>query len=238
MLLPPSTQIKRTPIVLPDKSKLSVQRVLRCPAIQELNSHIDENSDYMSTANWLKNEGYSYSVEDIKDYTIYRRKLSIISVEEEYIKPIGEPPLLMKRPNRERLKSEIEALDYLIQSGYESLKRYKGKPIEPSTMMAAIKLKNELTGGHHEFLTNYGTEHLQEVEAKKYELIIQHLISYIPNEFREEAISQIANIENDYYKQTEYYEDYLKSLGTLTQKQITERVLIWEKDRREAAGYD
>ena len=238
MLLPPSApQIKRTPIVLPDKSKSSVQKVLRCPRLGELNTKIDEGSNTNDTLRWLQNFGYSYSASDINDYTIYRRKLAVIAIEEEYIRPIGSHPLMITQPPRERLKSEIEALDYLIQAGYESLKRFRGKPIEPSTMMAAIKLKNELTGGHHGYLTNYGVEHLQNIESKKYELIIQHLLKYIPEDLRETAISGISDLEENYYKNTEYYEDYLKAKGGLTEKQITERVMLWEKDRRIAAGY-
>ena len=77
--------------------------------------------------------------------------------------------------------------------------------------MDAIKLKNELTDGNHGFLTNYGMEQLRAIEQNKYELIMNHLISYIPEDKRGEAVSAIEQIEDEYYQGTEYYEEYLRA---------------------------
>ena len=91
-------------------------------------------------------------------------------------------------------------------------------------MMDAIKLKNELTDGNHGFLTNYGMEQLRAIEQNKYDLIIQHLISYIPEELREEAIDKIDEIEDEYYQTTDYYEEYLRAKGTLSENDIQKRL--------------
>ena len=78
--------------------------------------------------------------------------------------------------------------------------------------MDAIKLKNDLTDGNHGFLTNFGMEQLREIEQGKYELIFQHLLSYIPEEQREEAIDRVSLIEDEYYQTTDYYEEYVSAL--------------------------
>ena len=96
--------------------------------------------------------------------------------------------------------------------------------------MAAIKLKNDLTDGTHGFLTNYGMEQLREVETHKYALIVKHLLSYIPQEKQAEALEKMAIIEENYYYHTDYYEEYLRAVPSLSEEQIKVKLERWKSD--------
>ena len=146
-------------------------------------------------------------------------------------KPLFNKNDVLTQSTHDKLKSEIDALDLLIQGGYKTLQEWADRPIAPGTMMAAIKLKNDLTDGNHGFLTNFGMEHLRDIENTKYSLIIDHLVSYIPEDKRTEAISKIAQIEDAYYQTTEYYEEYLRASGEYSEEEIQKKVEKWLKDR-------
>lgn len=134
------------------------------------------------------------------------------------------------RSTAEKLKSEIDALDKIIQGGYNTLLEWADRPIAPKTMMDAIKLKYELTDGNHGFLTNYGMEQLRAIEQGKYELLMQHLITYIPEDKRQEAIDKLEVLEDEYYQKTPYYEEYLRSRADMTEAQIAERLKEVQQD--------
>ena len=98
--------------------------------------------------------------------------------------------------------------------------------------MAAIKLKAELTGGNHGFLTNFGMEHLRDIENKKYSLIINHLLSYIPEDKKAEAVSKISEIEDKYYQSTDYYEEYLRASGEFKEAEIDKKLQEWRNNKQ------
>lgn len=201
------------------ETKISPKLIELCKwkHIQEVNNRLDQGDTPNSVCTFINKNGFKISTPLIYEYAKLRKKALVDGLNIEHMIGIAGKPLVDKNdPNTkssmDKLKSEIDALDCLIQAGYRTLQEWADRPIAPKTMMDAIKLKNELTDGNHGFLTNYGMEQLRAIEQNKYELIMNHLISYIPEDKRDEAVSAIEQIEDEYYQGTDYYEEYIKSL--------------------------
>lgn len=200
------------------ETKISPKLIELCKwkHIQEVNNRLDQGDTPNSVCTFINKNGFKISTPLIYEYAKLRKKALVDGLNIEHMIGIAGKPLVDKNdPNTkssmQKLKSEIDALDCLIQAGYRTLQEWADRPIAPKTMMDAIKLKNELTDGNHGFLTNYGMEQLRAIEQNKYELIMNHLVSYIPEDKREEALAAIEQIEDEYYQGTEYYEEYLRA---------------------------
>ena len=235
--------IKRIPIIVRSEAKLAPKisakliEFAKWDKIEEVNSMLDNGDNPNSVYKWVKEQGFSISVVWLGEYAKLRKKALVDGVSMEHILGIAGKPMfdtndVSTKSTKDKLKSEIDALDMIIQKGYTTLKNIKNNDITPKVLMAAIKLKNELTDGNHGFLTNFGMEHLRDIENAKYALIMQHLLSYIPEDKREEAVSQIADIEDKYYQTTDYYEEYLRASGELTEDQIDKKLQLWYETRQ------
>lgn len=200
------------------ETKISPKLIELCKwkHIQEVNNRLDQGDTPNSVCTFINKNGFKISTPLIYEYAKLRKKALVDGLNIEHMIGIAGKPLVDKddpntKSSMQKLKSEIDALDCLIQAGYRTLQEWADRPIAPKTMMDAIKLKNELTDGNHGFLTNYGMEQLRAIEQNKYELIMNHLISYIPEDKRDEAVSAIEQIEDEYYQGTDYYEEYLRA---------------------------
>lgn len=196
--------------------------------IDEVNKRLDQGDSPNSVCDFINQNGFKISRPLIYQYAKLRKKAIVDGLNIEHMLGIASQPIIDRSSTSNKsaaakLKSEIDALDLLIQGGFRTLQEWGDRPIAPKTMMDAIKLKNDLTDGNHGFLTNYGMEQLRAIEQNKYQLIIDHLVSYIPEEQREEAVNQIEQIEDTYYQGTDYYEEYLKAKG-LTPEEIEQRM--------------
>lgn len=224
----------------PEPSKVSPKLVefSRWRLISEVNSQLDRDISPNSVHSWVVQNGFSISLPMVYEYARARKKALVDGVSMEHVLGIVGKPMVDKMSStyqtaRDKLKSEIDALDMIVQRGYELLKKNPDTEIAPKDMMAAIKLKNELTDGNHGFLTNFGMKHLRDIENAKYSLIIDHLLSYIPDNQKAEAIERIAEIEDNYYQTTDYYEEYLRASGDLTEDQIQRKLEIYKLNRSE-----
>ena len=235
------TNVKRVAIRWnPEPTKVSPKLVefSRWRLIGEVNNQLDSGMSPNSVHPWVVQNGFSISLPMVYEYAKARKKALVDGVSMEHILGVAGKPLVDRmspeyQTTRDKLKSEIDALDMIVQRGYELLKKNPNTEIAPRDMMAAIKLKNELTDGNHGFLTNFGMEHLRDIENAKYSLIIDHLISYIPEDKREEAIEKISYLEDHYYQTTDYYEEYLRASGDLTEDEIQNKLEIYKLNRAE-----
>lgn len=196
--------------------------------IQEVNNRLDAGDSPNSVCNFINQNGFKISNPLIYEYAKIRKKALVDGLNIEHMLGIASKPLIDKdnpatKSSMQKLKSEIDALDLIIQGGYNTLQEWADRPIAPKTMMDAIKLKNELTDGNHGFLTNYGMEQLRAIEQNKYELIINHLVTYIPEDKRVEALEKIDDIEDEYYQSTDYYEEYLRA-KELSEEEIQKKL--------------
>lgn len=206
--------------------------------IQEVHQMMDAGVSAVKICKWVNENGFSISDDYIRQYMKMRKQNIVDGISMSHVigvtgtEPSFDPNDPSNKATSEKLKSEIDALDLLIQKGYNTLTEVGDKPISPGTMMAAIRLKNDLTDGSHGFLTNFGMEQLREIEQRKYALIIDHLMTYIPDEFKQEAVSQIPAIEENYYYGTAYYEEYLKATGEYTDEEMRVKIQQWIQDRK------
>ena len=199
---------------------------------------VDSGTSIPQVHHWVEEHGFNISVDYVRQYARMRKQNMVDGISMAHLigvtgdSPQYDPNDPSTKATSEKLKSEIDALDLLIQKGYKTLTEIGDKPVSPGTMMAAIRLKNDLTDGSHGFLTNFGMEQLREIEQRKYALIIDHLMSYIPDEFKQEAANQIPAIEENYYYGTAYYEEYLKATGEYTDDEMRVKVQQWIQDRK------
>ena len=241
--------IKRVPIISPSHPKsheipklapkISVKLIefARWEKIGEVNAKLDSGETWYAVHKWVKEQGFSISHVWVGEYAKLRKKALVDGVSMEHMlgiigKPVFDVKELSTKSTKDKLKSEIDALDLLIQGGYNTLLQWGNRPVTPNVLMAAIKLKAELTGGNHGFLTNFGMEHLRDIENKKYSLIINHLLSYIPEDKKAEAVSKISEIEDKYYQSTDYYEEYLRASGEFKEAEIDKKLQEWRNNKQ------
>ena len=184
--------IKRIPIKdansRPKKFSHKLLELIRWERIDDVNLQLDHGIAPKTVYKWIIENGFKISSNLVYDYDRLRKQSIIEGVTIEKLIGVIKNPILNtnldnKKTVKDKLRSELDALDYIIQKGVEDL-RESTEPIRPGLMLSAIKLKNELTDGMHGFLTHHGLEHLREVENNKYNLIVKHLLSYIPEEKR------------------------------------------------------
>lgn len=203
------------------KFGLRLQELSKWDKFNEVNERLDRGDTPNSVYNFIINNGFKIGKSLVYSYAEFRKDAIINNVNvQQFIDDTQaltdttriDTKQMSTKSKIQKLKSEIDALDQIIEKGYNSLATLDDKPIAPKIMMEAIKLKSELTGGSHQFLTKYGVQKLQEVQEGKYKVLMDHLISYIPLDQQEEAISHLSVLEDEYYRKTEYYEDYVNSL--------------------------
>lgn len=221
--------------------KLSPKLVELCKSdlIDTVNAMLDAGESPASVCKYINSQGFKISNPLVYEYKKIRQQCIVNNINIEHLIGVVKRPVQVEKTpsfysKKVKLKSELDALDKIIQLGYEGIDRIYGnqKPVPPSLMMSAIQLKNTLTEGSHGFLTNYGIEQLKELEKNKYEILIDLIMSYVPEDKKEEVVQRMEQTEDEYYQQTEYYTEYLKAKG-LTEEEINKRIFELEQEELE-----
>lgn len=188
--------------------------------VEEVNKMLDKGISPLKVHAYIVENGFEISHTLVYQYAKLRKQAIAEGYQmEKLIAPIPiRVPIILNKEIPEtqakinKVKSELDILDTIIQQGFSSLDRYfRGMPIPLKTTLDAISLKNKITDGTHMFLTNYGIEHLKKLEQAKFQVILEVMMSFIPEETHTEVIAAIEKAEDEYYKNTDYYEDYLKA---------------------------
>lgn len=167
----------------------------------------------------------------------YRRIRKSYSAEENNLEDfINKAPVkkLIEDQEREiqsgsqtnKLKSDLEFLDMVIQSGSDQLKtliKENDCLITIDNVFKAIELKDKLTDGALAGLTQFGIKNLQEITENKYMQLLQSMFKYVPDSEKQKVLSKLEEVEEEYYKGTDYYEDYLRNTGK-TEKEIQKKL--------------
>lgn len=204
------------------------------PHIDEVNKLIELNSSIKSIKDYLDKQGFKISRNYISKYRIIRKSLS---AEENNLEDfINKAPVkkLIEDQEREiqegsqvnKLKSDLEFLDMVIQSGSDQLKtliKENDYLITIENVFKAIELKDKLTDGALAGLTQFGIKNLQEITEKKYMQLLQSMFKYVPDSEKQKVLAELEVVEEDYYKETDYYEDYLRNTGK-TEKEIQKKL--------------
>lgn len=183
---------------------------------------------------YLDEQGFNISLTYLGRY---RRIRKSYSAEENNLEDfINKAPVkkLIEDQEREiqsgsqtnKLKSDLEFLDMVIQSGSDQLKtliKENDYLITIDNVFKAIELKDKLTDGALAGLTQFGIKNLQEITEKKYMQLLQSMFKYVPDSEKQKVLSELEEVEEDYYKGTDYYEDYLRNTGK-TEKEIQKKL--------------
>lgn len=225
-----------------NKIKLSPKLAEFCKweKISYVNELLDSGESPNAVCKWANKQGFKISTPLVYEYAKIRSQALLNGISMEKILGITQSAntVTVKQgvhynTKKERLRNEIDALDKIIDMGYTSLQKYsEDKPMPVSIMMQAIKLKNELTDNYFGGLTPWGLEQLTLMEKQKYDLVMEVLMEFVPEESRQQATDAIATAEEDFYKNSDYYEDWLRANG-LSEDEIDKKMREYEREQRE-----
>lgn len=204
------------------------------PYIDEVNRMIDIRTSLAKIKEYLDKQGFIISTQYLSKYRKIRKSLS---AEENNLEDfINKAPVAKLIEDQEKeiqsgsqvnkLKSDIEFLDMVIQSGSDQLKtliKENDYLITIENVFKAIELKDKLTDGALAGLTQFGIKNLQEITERKYMQLLQSMFKHVPDNEKQKVLSELEEVEEDYYKGTDYYEDYLRNIGK-SEKEIQKKL--------------
>lgn len=208
------------------KIKLSpkLASLLKWEKISFANEMLDSGETPNAVAKWINKNGFKISLPLVYDYAKIRQQCVLNGMSMDTMLGVSQNATVKQgdkfNSKKEKLKNELDALNKIIEIGYNSLDHYVDKPMPVSILMQAIKLKNELTDGYFGGLTEYGLQQLTLLEKQKYDMLVEVLMKYIPDNKKEDATNEMAVAEENFYKHSEYYDEYLRASG-LTEREIS-----------------
>ncbi len=216
---------------LPPRIKKFIESEYR-PTVDKM---LDTGISYAKISEYLKKQGFPISATYISRYNKYRKAL--LTEKENLDKFMNKSPVskvvIESNINKNdgftsggKLKNDLEFLDEVIQTGADTLRtklKNQEVEIELEDVFEAIKIKNTITDGALAGMTTYGIENLTEMTESKYMAIIKHLFKYIPTDQKDKILKELDVVEDAFYRNTDYYEDYLRSQG-YTDKKIKDKM--------------
>lgn len=186
-------------------------------------SMIDNKVPYENISKALEEKGFKISSAYISRYKQLRNQ---VAAEQKHINEALENSSVIdviknaeskiNLTARGKIKRDLDYIDIVIQEGAKQLKDRLAsgeQEISVKDVFDAIKLKEAITEGSYGGMTEYGIEHLQRMTEEKYKLLIKAMFSRIPEVDRKDALEELKRVEESFYKETDYYEDYLRSIG-------------------------
>lgn len=206
-----NTAVKITP---------KMSELIKWEKIEYVNNMLDSGTSPAQACRWINKNGFKISPPLVYEYEKLRQRAVLDGVTIEKflgISVAGRSASIKATPQfetkKKKLRNDMEALNRIINMGYESLDKYENKPMPVSILLQAIKLKHELTDGYYTGLTEYGIQQLQELERRKYDMLFDLMYKYVPDDKKEIVKKEIDLAEDDFYKHTDYYEEYLRASG-------------------------
>lgn len=205
---------------IPPKIKL----LMDSPYIDDVNKMIDVGTYISDIKRFLESKDFTISRQYISFYKNIRKNLA--AEEENVDKFIQKSPVskliedqeksLKEGSSASKLKNDLEFLDMVIQTGTDQLKTMIANNdymISIQEVFKAIELKDKLTDGALEGYTDFGIKNLQQMTENKYIELLEYMFKYIPEEDRSKLLNELEEVEEEYYKSTDYYEYYLRNIG-------------------------
>lgn len=204
------------------------------PFIDEVNKMIEVKSSLKDIKAYLNKQGFNISTAYLGRYRKIRKSYSAEENNlEDFIKKAPVKKLIEDQEKEiqsgsqvNKLKSDLEFLDMVIQSGSDQLKtliKENDYLITIDNVFKAIELKDKLTDGALAGLTQFGIKNLQETTEQKYMQLLQSMFKHVPDSEKQKVLSELEEVEEEYYKGTDYYEDYLRNIGK-TEKEIQKKL--------------
>lgn len=204
------------------------------PFIDEVNKMIEVKTSLKDIKAYLNKQGFNISTAYLGRYRKIRKSYSAEENNlEDFIKKAPVKKLIEDQEKEiqsgsqvNKLKSDLEFLDMVIQSGSDQLKtliKENDYLITIDNVFKAIELKDKLTDGALAGLTQFGIKNLQEITEQKYMQLLQSMFKHVPDNEKQKVLFELEEVEEDYYKGTDYYEDYLRNIGK-TEKEIQKKL--------------
>lgn len=185
-----------------------IEQLMRSEHAKRVNEMLDAGRSATEAHKYLASAGFSISRPTVYKYAEMRRGGLL-----EDAAAAQEAAAQARKEHDERMQqrllTELEAIDALIDKGYQAVKEMDAREVSPRLLMDAIRLKNELTGGNHAFLTSYGYASIKKLDDQRWETVIEFLLSYIAEDRQNEVLRGIESIEESIYQGTPWYEEYL-----------------------------
>lgn len=205
---------------IPPKIKL----LMDSPYIDDVNKMIDVGTYISDIKRFLESKDFTISRQYISFYKNIRKNLA--AEEENLDKFIQKSPVskliedqeksLKEGSSASKLKNDLEFLDMVIQTGTDQLKTMIANNdymISIQEVFKAIELKDKLTDGALEGYTDFGIKNLQQMTENKYIELLEYMFKYIPDDDKSKLLNELEEVEEEYYKSTDYYEYYLRNIG-------------------------
>lgn len=194
------------------------------PLIDDVNRLIDLDTSISDIKRFLDSKGFLISRQYISVYKKIRKSLA---AEEQILDDFIEKSTVSKLIDEQekslkdgssasKLKNDLEFLEMVIQTGTDQLKTMIANNdymISIQEVFKAIELKDKLTDGALEGYTDFGIKNLQQITENKYIELLEYMFKYIPEKDRSKLLNELEEVEEEYYKSTDYYEYYLRNIG-------------------------
>jgi hypothetical protein len=194
-----------------------IDALLNWEKIKEVNMMLDEEVSPAKVCQFINENGFKISAPMVYEYRDFRKAQIANDLSmESAINPIDRNALFKSDQEsyiitKGVIKNELTALDEIINRGWKDMLDKPDLPVTPQLMMKAIEVKNNITKGGHDHLTNYGIQDIKTIEQGKFKAVLSALLTFVPEEQRDAAIQAIDTAEENFYKNTEYYSEFLKA---------------------------
>lgn len=208
-----------------------IKKLMKSRYIDTVNKMIDNKMSLREIKKYLDSKNYVLSINYISKYRSYRKKLGVEKVNldkflnDATISKIVVEPAKKTDEKDDRLKNDLEFLDMVIQTGAKGLRTQIEKNdsiITIDNVFDAIKIKDQITDSALGGMTGYGIENLTRMTEEKYMTLIRHMFDYIDQDKKDKLLKELDLVEEDFYRNTDYYKDFLRSKG-LSEKQIEDK---------------
>ena len=180
---------------------------------------LQQNVSKLKIVKWLKSQDFEISEHSIGRLVVaYKNAIKDKVSVKNFIVPtsiLTEEDIKEFLVNKEatvveikKIKNDREVLDRIIQKGFNHIENMKDEEITIPIMFQTIELIESLLSNHN---TIYGEEVYQELELGKYAVIIQELLKFVPEREKELVIQRLKDVEEQYYRDKGFYEEYKQS---------------------------
>ena len=201
-----------------------IKSLMDSPLIDDVNRLIDLDTSISDIKRFLDSKDFLISRQYI---SIYKKIRKSLAAEEQILDDFIEKSTVSKLiedqekslkegSSASKLKNDLEFLDMVIQTGTDQLKTMIANNdymISIQDVFKAIELKDKLTDGALEGYTDFGIKNLQQITENKYIELLEYMFKYIPDDDKSKLLNELEEVEEEYYKTTDYYEYYLRNIG-------------------------
>lgn len=183
-----------------------IQQLMESEYAETINAMLDAGDSPNTVHKYLESNGYVVSNSLVYKYAGIRTQ-QLLAPDKDYSGIVSEN----ESNARKRLLKELDVLDMIIDKGYQAIQEIEPADITPKLTMDAIRLKNELTGGAHQFLTERGYKSLRRLEERKWNVVIQYMMTFIDEGRQAEVQQGVEDIEEWIYAGTPWQDDHIQA---------------------------